>query len=153
MDKRDVVCKLIPWGGGGWDKFQNNVLHTNERLNITISSVMESNWGYSAMHPGNALRDLVKYSGDPIMCYRYTYSNMQSSEEVIDKQEIRKVKCSKKNDIFNRQNNIINHVFTHKCSKSCVKEIELSIFNPSKYRKKDLARLTNSNGTPIINIS
>ena len=64
-----------------------------------------------------------------------------------------KVKCSKDNVLFDRQNNIINNVLIHKCSRYRSKEINKSeIFDPSKHKDDDVARFINSNGTLMINI-
>ena len=79
-----------------------------------------------------------------------TYREVKKS---LTSKKLGKVKCSKENDFFDRQNNIINHVLMHKCSRYCLREVKLSeIFDPLKHKDDDVARFINSNGTLMINI-
>ena len=89
-------------------------MYLSEQLDTAISSTMESNWGFPAIHSGHAPQDLVKPGGGDRSTHISSSTNMQSSGDVIAKHEIRKVKCCKETDLFDRQVNMVNHVLTHK---------------------------------------
>ena len=95
LEKRENICETIPGGKHKWDRFTEEIMYLSEQLDTAISSTMESNWVFPAMHPGHAPQDLVKPGGDDREAYRRSSTNMQSSVDVISKHEIRKVKCCK----------------------------------------------------------
>ena len=74
------------------------------------------------MIPVHTPQDLVKPGVDDRSAHRSSSINMQSSGDVIEKREIRKVKCCKETDLFDRQVNMVNHALTHKYSGYCLKE-------------------------------
>ena len=94
----------------------------------------------------------MKPGDDVRRAHRRSSTNMQSSVDVISKHEIRKVKCCKETDLFDRQVNMVNHVLTHKCSSYCLKEKKIAmLFDPSKHREDDTNRFT-ANNRQMINI-
>ena len=81
--------------------------------NVCIGNVMERLWGYSAMHIGDFPKDWVKPGGLPQMDYRTTVDAMCTSENVLQQNELKTMKCLREEDLLKRRVNIANHIETH----------------------------------------
>ena len=104
-------------------------------LNKKISNILESNFGYSAMHVGNFPDDWLKPGGQKEHNYRQTCPHMLSSTDVIERDEMKQMKCLRENELFDRMVNIQNHVGTHKCSDYCkvIKKVTV-LFDPKQHK-------------------
>ena len=111
---------------------QNNVYE--QCLNKRISDILERNFGYSAMHVGNFPGDWLKPGGQKEHNYRQTCPHMLSSADVIERDEMKQMKCLRENELFDRTVNIQNHVGTHKCSDYCTVSKKITVrFDPKKH--------------------
>ena len=108
-----------------------------------VTNVMEQEWGYDAIHVGNFPSDWVRPGGAPTMqCYRRTSDAMMTSNEVIEKKELKQLKSSQESKLFCRKVNICNHCRTHKCSKYCGRTETITFdFKPGFKCKEDDKRI------------
>ena len=88
---------------------------------------MEHEWGYDALHVGNFPVDWVKPGGLEDMDYRKTTNTMLSSEDVLNTNELKKMKCMREDELISRRINVTNHTETHKCSNYCKRVEYISV--------------------------
>lgn len=73
---------------------------------------MESEWGFtSIMYSWISPSNTVKPGGKAQHVSISTYTQIHSSQDILDKIETRKMKTSRDNNWFNRQASIISHHF------------------------------------------
>ena len=83
--------------------------------------------------------------------YRTNCDDMQTSEEVLEK-KMKQLKSSRENDLFHRQNNIINNHLTHKCCGYYFIETKLPrLFDPLQGKEDNPNRFM-LGGSQMINI-
>ena len=102
---------------------------------------MERNYGVHTMHQGTFQNNWVKPGGHPFSFYSRTQTNMQSSRDVLDKWELKEHKHKRESDLYEREVNIKNHAYTHKCSSYCLQ----TKTNVSKYNKALHANVDHQN--------
>ena len=100
--------------------------------------MLESRWGYGAMHPGTFPNNWVAPSGMEEDGYPSTSKSMLSSTNVLNTDELKKLKINREDDLLNRAINYINYCGTHKCSKYC----HVISFKNVKYNQKKHKHLT-----------
>ena len=143
MNDRESFLKTVPGGTDIWNQFNNCIAHISTTLDQNISEIMESNQGFTSIHPGHAPGDNLRPGGQEYHGYRTEYDRMQTLNDVMNENELRKIKCCRKNDLLKRQVNIVNHILTHKCNSYCLKGNKLSqMFDPLKHKEDDSNRFT-----------
>ena len=85
-----------------------------------VTKVMESEWGFDALHIGQFPQDWVRPGGFG-MDYRNTSKNMLTTEQVLATKELKNFKCLREDDLYRRRVNATNHIETHNCSNYCKK--------------------------------
>ncbi len=119
---REDFCSLTDEGKQHWNAY---ILEKSNAMKIAggeIGRVMESEYGHSALHLGNAPEDWVKPGGLRSDGYRETCSGMQASTDVLERKELKRLKVNRENDLVQRQLNMMNHCGTHRCSGYCLQE-------------------------------
>eukprot|EP00984_Skeletonema_dohrnii_P031047 scaffold23084_cov153-Skeletonema_dohrnii-CCMP3373.AAC.2 len=129
LQKREEFCKNVEDGSGtvAWEAYLSAVEEAQSLCSKNVGKAMESHFGLHAMHTGIPPDDWVKPGGQALgkeSNYRSTDDNMQSSQNVRDRRELKMPKYQRENDLFERGANICNHCGTHKCSDYCWKEIQ-----------------------------
>lgn len=123
---REKFCMLSDRGKYEWKIYSLQKGIHEKNFNEKIGEIFESEFGIHALHIGNFPEDWVKPGGLPNDNYRVTSTGMQSSADVIDRQELKKPKFHREHNLFERRVNITNHAGTHKCSGYCLKCKKLS---------------------------
>ena len=116
---RECFLKSFEEGISYWNNFKIEEAKEYEIHSFTLSNILESTWGYGAMHPGTFPNDWVAPSGMEEDGYPSTSDHMLSSINVLDSAELKKLKINREENLLNRAINYINHCGTHKCSKYC----------------------------------
>ena len=105
-----------------------------------IGDEFEYEFGLDAMHTGNFPFHWVRPGGfKDDNDYPPTSAGMQSSADVIAKRELKLPKFEREKHLYERHSNIINHAFTHKCSKGyCGKQKnQRQKYNPAIHKESD----------------
>ena len=100
---REDFCSLTDEGKQHWNAY---ILEKSNDVKIAggnIGIVMESEYGHSALHLGNAPEDWVKPGGLRSEGYRETCSGMQASTDVLERKELKEMKVTRENDLVQRQ--------------------------------------------------
>ena len=120
--------------------------------NREIGKLMEHNYGVHAMHQGTFPNDWVKPGGHPFAFYPRTQTNMQSSKEVLDKRELKQHKHKRESDLYERELNIKNHAYTHKCSSYCLRtKTNVTKYNEAVHANVDHCNIfEKSNGEKMV---
>ena len=114
--------------------------------NKEIGNLMEQNYGVHAMHQGIFQEDWVKPGGQPFEFYPRTQPAMKSSKDVLHKRELKEHKHKRKMDLYDREVNIKNHAFTHKCSSYCLRTtMKSSKYNDALHSKVDKRNIFETN--------
>lgn len=106
MAKQEETSNAIAGRKSMCDSFKNKLNDLSLSISIVNSTIMESKWESTSMHHRVAPTDTAKLGGT---C---KYAEMQSSTEVIEKKEIRKMKYYREFYLFNRYVNIMNNYIT-----------------------------------------
>ena len=115
--KRQLFCELNNdvVGTAVCKKYSNNktnsILHAEEQL----GDIFESQHGLESMHTGKFPEECLNPGGHPTGYYPHTRENMQTSINVLDKQELRKPKHARECHISEIRVNILNHYLCHRC--------------------------------------
>ena len=123
---REEFCLLSVDGTHAWAAYIEAKKLAQQTIDDKLGKLMEIEYGINALHSGNFPQDWVKPGGLSNDNYRQTCDEMQSSRDVLDKQELKKPKFEREEHLFERQSNITNHARTHKCSTYCWKKTSLS---------------------------
>ena len=115
-----------------WKSFKQEEAKLYEDYSLELSNMLESRWGYGAMHPGTFPNNWVAPSGMEEDGYPSTSKSMLSSTNVLNTAELKKLKINREDDLLNRAIHYINHCGTHKCSKYC----HVISFKNVKYNQK-----------------
>ena len=75
-----------------WNNFKIEEAKEYEKYSFMLSDILESTWGYGAMHPGTFPNDLVAPSGMEEDGYPSTSDLMLSSINILDSAELKKIK-------------------------------------------------------------
>ena len=75
-----------------WNNFKKEEAKECENYSLTLSNILESRWGYGAMHPGTFPNDWVVPSGMEEDGYPSTSDLMLSSINILDSAELKKIK-------------------------------------------------------------
>ena len=99
------------------------------------------------MHPGTFPTDWAKPSGMEEDGYCNTVPTMLSSTDVLESEELKKLKITRENDLLNRSINIMNHCGTNKCSSYCsVSSTMKVLFNKEKHKHvKEIDKIFENN--------
>lgn len=124
---REEFCSLTEEGKEQWNEYAQAKLNAIKITGDAIGKILESEYGYSALHLGSAPEDWVRPGGLREEGYRTTCDQMQKSTDVLDRMELKKIKASRENDLYQRQSNITNHCGTHKCSGYCLREKSFTV--------------------------
>ena len=146
--------KRTPEGIEQWTLFKEKMLENENEASTIIGKVLEQQWGYTAMHHGKFPKDWVKPGGNNGDSYRQTCAHMETSAGVIEKRELKAIKCLRERKLCKRRSNIINHCGTHKCSSYCLKGKKVSVeYNEASHSDiSESDRFINSNGKQMIHI-
>ena len=132
MELRKKFCYSLQDGKQIFDTCIEEFSLSKNIAQKEIGYIMESQYGFNALHEGNSPEHWVKPGGLSIDHYRSTSSNMLSSNDVIERNELMSRKSVRENNLFNRSINITNQCRTHKCSNYCLKDIiYCRKFNPN----------------------
>ena len=151
---REEFCKLSADGRNAWAAYIQAKKLAQQTIDDKLGKLMEIEYGINALHPGNLPQDWVKPGGLNNDNYRQTCNEMQSSRDVLDKQELKRPKFERESDLFNRQSNITNHARTHKCSSYCWKKKSFSQRYDEQlhFASKPEDRFHAQNGTPMVRV-
>ena len=72
-----------------WENFKLEESKLYDKYALQLGNIIESNWGYGAMHPGTFPTDWVKPSGMEENGYCKTVSAMLSSIDVLESRELK----------------------------------------------------------------
>ena len=152
MKTRKIFCLLIDGGEEVFNQATASIELCRIEAGVAIGMILQSEYGYNAMHEGNFPRDWVKPGGMEDDLYRQTCNLMMSSEDVVDRKELSIPKFLREASMFNRTVNISNHCRTHKCSNYCLREVAHSvIFNANIHQNiPDNRRFTRNDGVAMI---
>ncbi len=121
LKDRERICTKMDSGTGAWKAFTDTLAGAELKASEEIGSLMEEKWGYSAMHHGDKPEQWVKPGGSrPEDGYRKTSAQMITSKDVLESEELKKLKVTREDDLLNRRVNMTNHCGTHKCSDYCL---------------------------------
>jgi hypothetical protein len=141
LKRRENFLRNITGGSEVWKNFISTLDDAKDKLDSDIGTVFESEYGYSAMHHGRAPQDWVKPGGQPKQQYRSGTTGMLSSNDVLDRRELKHLKIHRENDSLSRRINITNHCLTHKCSRYCWKEkCTAEHYDASKHSEEQLEK-------------
>ena len=109
-------CHLRQGCGGErvWNKYVKAKKEAISKAELEIGRLFETKYGVNALHEGIFPKDWAKPGGYPNNKYPHTYPEMQSSQNVLDKKELKHSKFQRELDLPNRGTNIKNHAFLHK---------------------------------------
>jgi len=127
LQVREAFCKDVEGGTDVWEAYLAAVKEAQSVCSNEVGRALESHFGLHAMHIGTPPDDWVKPGGQALGTesnYRSTDDNMQSSEDVRDRRELKHPKHQREGNLYDRSVNICNHCGTHKCSDYCWKEIQ-----------------------------
>ena len=79
--------------------FKLEELKLYEKYSLQLGNIFESNWGYSAMHPGIFPTEWVKPNGMKEDGYCKTVPTMLSSMDVLESGELKKLKINREYDL------------------------------------------------------
>ena len=114
--------------------------------NKEIGNIMEHNYGVHAMHQGIFPDNWVKPGGHLFEFYLRTQPAMQSSKDFLHKRELKKHKHELEMDLYDREVNIKNHAFTHKCSSYYLRTTtKSSKYNDALHSKVDERNIFETN--------
>lgn len=164
LKSREAFCKTIPNGDNRFNSFITEQKQILSKYESTLTDIIETEWGYSAMHPGQFPQHWVKPgrakkealsihdSTSSVMNYRPTSDRMISSTTVINTKELKKLKCMGENDLLIRVVNIVNHCGVHKCSSYCLRTKKISTkFDENLHHNIDDSNVfTNPDGTNMV---
>ena len=152
MQKRKSFCSLIENGNEVFNQTTSSIELMRIEAGEAIGLILQSEYGYNAMHEGNFPADWVKPGGMEIDTYRQTCNLMLSSENVIERKELSIPKFSRERSMFKRTVNISNQCRTHRCSNYCLREIAHSvIYNANIHQNiPDNRRFNATNGVAMI---
>ena len=119
---------------------------------LDLGRLIETNYGVSAMHTGVFPTGWMRPGGYPNETYPQTQPEMQSSEDVINKRELKFNKYERENNLADCGSNIQNHAFSHKCSAYCIRKRKLSErYDPDVHKNIDDNKVyTNSDGNAMV---
>lgn len=121
MARRERYLKGTHEGRERFKIFGDSVQIARIELEDTICNVLETNFGYNAIHHGILPTQWVKPGGRPRDGYRSQTTGMASSKDVLETKELKQMKFQREDDLLNRRVNITNRCGTHKCSEYCLK--------------------------------
>ncbi|KAL7537702.1 hypothetical protein ACHAXR_008006, partial [Thalassiosira sp. AJA248-18] len=129
-EARKEFCSKTRDGEKVWSDYEMELARAHNECSMKVGSVLQSDFGYNACHTGNPPSDWVKPGGLPDQGYRPTSDDMQRSQDIKERRELKKQKWQSELRLFERNANYINHVCTHKCSDYCLKEkMRQQLFN------------------------
>jgi hypothetical protein len=153
MAWRQKYLQLTNEGKQRWEAFNDLFQDAEAQLNYTIGGVLETEYGFSAMHHGTAPQQWVKPGGQPDQGYRSAFRDMMSSKDVLEARELKSLKLQREKETLLRRVNLTNHCLTHKCSGYCWKcSKKYETYNPSVHSNEQLdsSSSIDENGNTII---
>ena len=152
MKKRKSFCGIIENGTNVFNEAFSSIELMRIEAGEAIGILLQTEYGYNAMHEGHFPRDWVKPGGMEVDTYRQTCNDMISSSDVVDKKELSLPKISREKSMFDRTVNISNQCRTHKCSNYCLRDIAHSvIYNANIHQNIPDDRIfTSQNGVSMI---
>ena len=150
---RERFLKSFKKGQLYWAKFKEEESLLYKKYSLELTNMLESRWGYGALHPGLFPFDWVKPSGMLKDGYPPTSKDMLSSLNVLKISELKKIKSSREEDLLNRSINYLNHCGTHKCSNYChVISSRTVKYNKDKHKHIKEDDIFNENGVMFARI-
>jgi hypothetical protein len=140
--RRQKFLQLTNEGKQRWKAFNELFQEAEARLNYTtIGGVLETEYGFSAMHHGRAPQQWVKPGGQPNQGYRSSTRDMMSSKDVLEARELKSLKLQREKAALLCRVNLTNHCLTHKCTGYCWKcSNKYETYNPSIRSNEQLDR-------------
>ena len=86
---RERFCNEVDNGKKHFLQFKKALKKSDDIASKKIAKELESKWGMSALHPGNAPHDWVKPGGLAEMGYRSCSNGMQSSKDILKEKEFK----------------------------------------------------------------
>lgn len=123
LENRATICQKTHEGKDVWLTYNDSVNDAKAKCDEEIGQLVEAFYGIQALHSGNFPDDLVK-PGSVIAKdnYRETSDDMQTSQNILDRKELKLCKFHREDHLFERKINIDNHCRMHHCSSYCAKE-------------------------------
>ena len=135
-----------------WVSFEEELATVLKEFDSSISMIMEQKWCFTASHHVQPPENYVRPGGKSEHGYRSEYTNIQSSQDVVDHGEMKKCKSFREASLYSRQVNYINHTLTHRCQPYFLRDFKCpQIFDPNKHEATDPNRFV-SNSVEIISI-
>jgi hypothetical protein len=155
MTRRKRFLERTNEGKERWRDFLATLKEAETVLDSSIGHVLETEYGYSAMHHGLPPQHWVKPGGQPGQNYRSSTRGMLSSKDVLEARELKHLKLQREDDPLLRRINLTNHCLTHKCSDYCWKlTVTYEKYNPGVHSQEqlDTCSLVDEDGQIIIKV-
>ncbi len=107
-------CSFTDIGTQLWLEYELSVAQYTKECSCKIGLSLKKFFGLHAMHTGNLPDNWVKPGGAPESSYQLSCERMQSSKNVLDSEELKKPKWTRRTILYWQHSNITNHCHTHK---------------------------------------